>query len=240
MMTEIRFCENVEIQAERLQFNTTEYHVRATHFKTAETLKKEHRRKIVDYLNMKELHNSLLQADRLIRNDLSLVAPEEFQRVKQELDLCGNPFLKYVEFLKRDKRKDRELFYQKCGFFENSLESIYKLIAHYIKVNQNERARDIAIFLTLQNPMHPSFWHALGVSLQSLKKYEGAIDAFKLVKTLNPQDPSAFIYTAECYLDMGDEAKATEEFNAVQQLIEKAPSGSWRNSFHYIQNILNK
>ncbi len=229
----------IESKVDTLLEDDAYYEALATPIKPAKVIKTQHRKEIVEFLQMKDLGATLDKAASLIRDHLAeLLSPAEFEKVKNEFDLSIEHMITFAE--KGEMLGDKPvLFQQLFGFSDGSLIHIYELADHFIKNKLYENALKILTFLTAMNPSIPSFWISQGICYQLLNQHENAIAIFDIVKMLNTPNPAPFIYTAESYVILNKMDKAKQEIESVQPLLNGAEKGPWQMSLDFVTQKLN-
>ncbi len=237
---DILYNELVESEVDQFLEEDAFYQTFATPLKSASVIKQEHRKQMVEYLKMNDLRNRLTKAEQWIREQLpNVISPEEYEKVKNELDNSGKHFEDYAE-APHDEESDKPVLLQQIfGISDSSLVLIYQLAHKFVADKQYENALDVLVFLVTLAPDSPAFWLALGVCMQALETHQDAIVMFDIAKTLNPTDPSPCIYAAESYLKMGDKDKAKEEIATVESILKDAEPGPWKDVLAIVKNALN-
>ena len=82
---------------------------------------------------------------------------------------------------------------------EGSAETLYHFAYTQYKQGKYQEAADLFRLLTAANTKTRKYWMGLGASLQMLKKYREAIEAYELAAALDPIDPQVHIYAADCF-----------------------------------------
>lgn len=103
-------------------------------------------------------------------------------------------------------------------FTEEHLEAFYTLAFDFYENGKYREAINFFRFLTTIDHMNKKHWIGLGASLQMLKDYEKAIEAYALATLLDEQDPHAPLYAAECCFSMGDRERGMQALDSADGL----------------------
>ena len=234
--SDVLFDELIAPQIDQLLEDDAFYEAFATKLKPQAAIKADHRRQIVEFLKIKDLRESFIKAEQLIREHLpKLISPGEYTNFTNEFDNSINYFIEKTH----SAHEEEPITLQKMfGLSNTNIFHIFELARNYTQNKQLEDAKNIFILLTMISPTTASFWLALGTCFQALGKDAEAIEIFQITKTLNPKDPSPFIYAAESYLRLKNREKAQKEIETASPLFQEAEKGSWQESLQFVQNIL--
>lgn len=143
-----------------------------------------------------------------------------------------------------------ELFLKKYPRSKLIPDALYSLAQAYFQ--KSDYVKSCEIFLRLQNefkdsPLRPQALYMLGASYLSLGKIEEALNAFKNIPKLYPQDlellQKAEYEIADCYYKLGQEDEAAVNFKSLRT---KYPGSKltpdilwWLGQYYYRRNDLN-
>lgn len=228
----------IESQVENLIQEDSYYQLLATPLKSADSIKKEHKRQLIDFFKLTELRKQLETAPDLILNQLpDFTSKEEFDKIKSELDKSGDHFIHYIQNLNENESDKPILFQEIFGLSDETLLKIYELGADFVKNGKFEDANTLFVFLTTMAPHVPSYWIAQGVSLQALLKHEEAIQVFEAAKFLNPDNPAPYFYIIESLLMTKDKEKLDEELSLLRSLVTHLDPIEMKNWEEKLKNI---
>lgn len=214
------------------------YQAMSTPLKSAESIKREQRAQLVEFLQMKNLRESVEKAEKFIRENLSsVITPQEFDKVMAEFDHVEEHISQFVDSTK-ELGDQPVLMKDVYGISDESLKHIYALIKHCVHEKKHEEAQHLLTFLTTLAPNVPGYWLALGICFQALNQHDKAIEAFNITKALDSTDPAPFVYAAESYhsLKMNDQAK--HEIEGAQHLLQENANDQLKTAADNIKKML--
>jgi len=219
------------------------YQLLSTPIKPASVIKQQHRRHLVEFFKLTDLHTQLDAAQSLILNGLpNLISSLDFSKVKDEFDKSSDHFFSFVEMQEEEEDEKPEnpvLLQEMFGFSNETLLHVYALGTNLVEKSNIADARVLFTFLTTLAPHVSSYWIALGVSLQELNKKEDATISFGAANFLEPMDPAPLFYILECYLDLKEKDKAKLEVDELKKVLpglEKDERAMWVQK---INNLLS-
>lgn len=228
------WSEVIDAEIEAMLEDDSYYQGLATSLKPASVLKEEHRKKLREFFEMKELYSQLASAQKLALDLLPpLVAREQFTKIKDEIEQSTAHFVQFVESTNTEAIERPILFQEMFGFSDETLLHMYDLASDLVNKKKYEYASDLFRFLTVLAPHVASYWIGLGVCLQALDRHEDATAVFRAAKFLHPLDPLPLIHIMECYLSLKDKAKIKQELAEIEKLIEGCNSSEkamWRQN----------
>lgn len=238
----------VESEVESLIQDDSYYQVFATPLKPAKMFKQQHRRQLIEFFKLPKVNSQLNIAQSLILNLLpDSISPEEFAKVKDEVDKSGEHFLHFIEQQSNtpeapatpDTPEKPILFQEMVGISDTTLLHVYDLAKNLIEKGKTEDASALFVFLTTLAPHVPSYWIALGVCYQDLNWHEDAIAAFGAAKFLNPENPAPSFYTVESYNTLRDTEKAKFELEELNNIIKNLGNEEKEQWNKKIESILS-
>lgn len=210
----------VESQVEASLQADPYYEFLSTPLKPASSIKKEHREQLTNFFKMTELRSHLEMAQNLILALLpDLISPQQFAKVKNEIDNSGAHFLQFIESQNDEPSETPILFQEMFGLSDDTILHIYDLGVSLIGNKKMQEAIIVFTFLTTLAPHVSSYWVALGVCFQETNRHQDAITAFSAAKFLKPMDPAPLFYTIESYLLLKETEKANLELEELKNVI---------------------
>ena len=84
-------------------------------------------------------------------------------------------------------------------------------------------AADVFFIVAFFNIKRSAPWIALGLSEQKLNRFSEALNAFALGAVTDSLSAEPIIYSAECYLEQGEEEDAAKSLTLAEEVIHKNP-----------------
>lgn len=227
-------------EIEGLLENDETYQYQSTPLKTAEAIKEDHKHKIREELEQKELRRHITQAYDLIMQRLpQMISPTEFDQLKEEFTKSADYFYEISQ--KPPEFIDQVGSLQDCyGISDVSMMLMYSLAYTCLKNQEFSNAESILYFLTLLNPAISIFWIGLGISLQNQGKEESKI-MFETAQILDPMNPNAFILGAESDIQFKNKEQAEEQLKIAEEIINNSISIENKkdliNKINYLRKI---
>lgn len=218
------------------------YQLLSTPIKPASVIKQQHRRQLVEFFKLTDLHTQLDAAQSIILNGLpNLISSQDFSKVKDEIDKSPDHFFSFVEMQEEEDEKPENpvLLQQMFGLSNETLLHVYDFGANLLENGNIQDACALFTFLTTLAPHVSSYWIALGVCFQELNKKEDAIISFGAANFLEPMDPAPLFYILECYLALKETDKAKLEVDELKKILpslEKDERAIWVQK---INNLLS-
>src|SRR5437868_6754345 len=104
--------ELIESQVDELVQDDAYYEMFATPLKPASSFKKDHRKQLIEFFQLKDLRSHLEIAPDLIINLLpSYVSAAEFSQIKEELDQSGEHFIQFIDAIE-NQASDKPILFQ--------------------------------------------------------------------------------------------------------------------------------
>jgi len=85
-----------------------------------------------------------------------------------------------------------------------TLEALYYVAHANYKQGKYEDAAGIFRYLTVEDTRTRKHWMGLGSSLQMLKQYQKAIEAYEIAAAIDPGDPRVHMHAADCLFGLGN------------------------------------
>jgi type III secretion system low calcium response chaperone LcrH/SycD len=128
------------------------------------------------------------------------------------------------EKLKNKKLLKRELEQGKTaqeimGFSNETMAKFYSAANQLLEHRRYEDAANAFLFLVTLNSYNHDYWLGLGMSLQMIHDYEGAINAYELSAISDIENPVPYFYLAKCLFAIHDRESALQ---ALDMAIEYA------------------
>jgi type III secretion system low calcium response chaperone LcrH/SycD len=103
---------------------------------------------------------------------------------------------------------------------QGSIETLYSMAYTYYKQGMYEEAVAHFRVLTMADASSPKHWIGLGASLQMLKRFEKALEAYEFAACLNPGDPHIHIHAADCLFGLGLAKEALFALSCAERAIK--------------------
>jgi type III secretion low calcium response chaperone LcrH/SycD len=101
------------------------------------------------------------------------------------------------------------------GLNDREMEAIYSVGFALYEQGKHSDAENIFRFLCFHDHLEKKYWMGLAATQQLLKKYAQAADTYSFCALLDVKDPVPPLHAGECYLAIGDLAKASSGFFAA-------------------------
>jgi len=113
------------------------------------------------------------------------------------------------------------------GFSDEQMEAIYSVAYNLYHAGKYADAVQVFSWLGIFNPFVSKYWVGLGASLQMVKDFEKALNAYAVAAiTSTPEDPVPHIHAGECYLGMGNVEEAMKAFRMAADFAKNKPEHS--------------
>ncbi len=120
------------------------------------------------------------------------------------------------------------------GFSDEQMEAIYSIGYNLYQVGKYQDAVQVFSWLGVFNPFMSKYWLGLGASLQMLKNFENALNAYAVAAiTSVPEDPVPHLHAGECYLGMDNLDEAAKAFQMAVDFSKDKPQ--YAKVFHKAQ-----
>ncbi|MEJ5301204.1 MAG: SycD/LcrH family type III secretion system chaperone [Thermodesulforhabdaceae bacterium] len=110
------------------------------------------------------------------------------------------------------------------GFSDEQMEAIYAIAFNLYQGGKYKDAVEVFTWLGMMNPFVSKYWMGLGASLQMLKDFNNALNAYAVAAiTSKPEDPVPHLHAGECYLGLGDKEEALKAFTMASDFSKNKP-----------------
>lgn len=109
------------------------------------------------------------------------------------------------------------------GISDGTLSHIYDVGVRYYKAKDFIKAADVFFFMTLIDYLRHNIWISLGLSEQHNGHFDLSLAAFSMAIMTNPDNPVAYLQSAECSLSLHDKLEAKQYLDLAEEAIHKAP-----------------
>lgn len=103
------------------------------------------------------------------------------------------------------------------GVTDEELEAVYTLAFGYYRTGKYAEALKLFQFLVMFDHLNAKYWMGLGAAQQVLKDYQNAVISYGYSSFLKLDNPKPQLHAAECFLAMGDKAKAASALFALNE-----------------------
>lgn len=97
-------------------------------------------------------------------------------------------------------------------------EETYAVGYRYYENGKYQEAVNIFRFLILSESHNKKYWLGLGASLQMLKEYAKALEAYLIASSMDETDPYVFLYMSDCLIVLGKIEEALEILKTVEHI----------------------
>jgi len=104
------------------------------------------------------------------------------------------------------------------GLDDKQMDGLYAMGYNFYQAGKYDDALKIFRALCVFDQLEPKHWIGMGATLQMLKKYEDAANAYGFAAIMNCHDPRPSFHAAECYIALNDREKAEAALNSVVEL----------------------
>lgn len=101
-----------------------------------------------------------------------------------------------------------------------TLEAFYYTAHTNYKQGKYEDATAIFRYLTVMDTRNRKFWMGYGSSLQMLKEYQRAIEAYEIAAALEPGDPHVHLQAADCLFGLRSFKEAFFALDCAERAIK--------------------
>ncbi len=102
-----------------------------------------------------------------------------------------------------------------------SVETLYHIAYMHYRQGKYGDAAGLFRFLTMHDIRNSKHWMGLGASLQMLRKYSEALQAYQLAASLNALDPRVHIYAADCFFALDYRKEGLDALACAEQAIKQ-------------------
>ena len=110
-------------------------------------------------------------------------------------------------------------FSEILGLSPPTLEWMYKVVDHFLRKGEAEKAVQSLYILNLICPENGLYWLSLGHSYYTLKQYDKALEAYQKSYMADPVDPRGLIWMAHTYEALGHPQTALEIVDELVNLL---------------------
>jgi type III secretion system low calcium response chaperone LcrH/SycD len=110
------------------------------------------------------------------------------------------------------------------GLDDKQMNGLYAMGYNFYQAGKYDDALKIFRALCLFDQLEPKHWIGMGATLQMLKMYEEAANAYGFAAIMDCHDPRPSFHAAECYIALNDKEKAEAALNSVVVLCEPTPA----------------
>lgn len=101
-----------------------------------------------------------------------------------------------------------------------SVRTLFQLACLCFKQGKLTEAAGHFTLLTMTEPKNYNYWIWLGTTLQKMKNYEKAIEAYEVAAALNPADPKLHMHAADCLFGLGNTKQALFALDCAERAIK--------------------
>ena len=110
------------------------------------------------------------------------------------------------------------------GLDDKQMNGLYAMGYNFYQAGKYDDALKIFRALCLFDQLEPKHWIGMGATLQMMKMYEEAANAYGFAAIMDCHDPRPSFHAAECYIALNDKEKAEAALNSVVVLCEPTPA----------------
>lgn len=186
-----------------------------------------------------EAIEELMQADNGYNPNSSIPFEQQLEKKRAEyqklLELSDlkSKIQKAVELIQKEIKDDmlleeladaaEMLSIQPLRISQKTFDTLFVFGKDKFEQGQVEDACAIFTLLTVLGPGWFRHWLYLGATLQELKEYKEAIEAYKNAISIMEEEPLSHLFTAECFLDLSDKQQAAVHLEKAKSNIQDNP-----------------
>lgn len=199
-----------------------------------DALKERIKEEIKDSLLMRKLGRTLFQATSIINDEGTNLSQDERQHLIAD-------FAKALERLDKMELNDldNKTFQQITEITQKTLDIIEVIGQHKYAQGDYRGCSALFTLLCLLNPVNFNYWTRLGIAKQECQNFEEALDAYDQALTLNPEDVRDHLFSAECFVRLGDKNQAKDECKTIKDLINNEKNQDWDNYLSSLERAVN-
>lgn len=194
---------------------------------------------VFNRLSLNHYKDEIALVFRIIHKYLeSVTTSEEAAQVFEELK---NSEVSVKRFYESEEQKEVFVPYREIlGYSEETMKCCYRLGVAAFNKKEYFYAHKLFIFLLLLSPGVPTFWCATGISLKRLEEYEKALHYFEKAKTLFPEEPSLYIHSAHCFIELGKHLRAKDALSQAGRYLGESEKKVWAESIQNLKELIKQ
>lgn len=180
---------------------------------------------IYDLLSVESLKPKFSQFNTIVRNHLEqVVEKEKFDQVIGEFNNSNEHMKQYYEKYRASGEVGKRgvSLAEILGISNPSLLSIYSLGNHLLREKRHTEAMALFEVLMLLRPRVPPFWVAVGVALDSQRRFVESLKIYKYGKCTFPVRPSFPVHLAQCYINQREKLMASSALDDAEKLLYRS------------------
>ena len=107
------------------------------------------------------------------------------------------------------------------GLSDDEMEALYSVGYNLFQSGKYDDAEKVLRYLAMIDHTNAKYWLALGVLLQTVRKFEQAAACYGFAGFLDLSNPEPQFYAAECFLALGDRESAKSALAALEEFAPK-------------------
>ncbi|MCH9812077.1 hypothetical protein K0U07_04885 [bacterium] len=123
-----------------------------------------------------------------------------------------------LSLLRKKIEEERDLHPK--DYLEKDVELLYSIAHKHYTIDQYDKAEPLFVRLVLARPEQIAYWKGLASCRQMQKDFSGALIAWGMCATLDPDDLSFHIYGAECLYFLNEMEEAASAIAFVESKID--------------------
>lgn len=151
--------------------------------------------------------------------DIAAIIDEIAQGKDPQTKLDGKLIASLIEKMCKGECAIRDIL----GLDDKQMNGLYAMGYNFYQAGKYDDALKIFRALCLFDQLEPKHWIGMGATLQMMKKYEEAANAYGFAAIMDCHDPRPSFHAAECYIALNDKEKAEAALNSVVVLCEPTP-----------------
>ena len=124
-------------------------------------------------------------------------------------------------------------FQEKFSISEETIIAFYNCGLRLYERQLYEQASDVFFSLSFIDYKRHNVWTALGLSEKKRERWQPALAAFSIAILTDIQDPLSFLYSAECYIFLGQPLDANECIEKALQLLQNTSDANTQELTDY-------
>lgn len=223
MLMENQIKSNVQLEemADSYLEKDDFYEAMATPLKPAKQWKNEHRKQILETLNLNDFSINMDKAVEIIMDRLPKMVPKaDWERIVDEFSHIEQNFQE--NSVKEQEDGAIVTNQQLMGISDETLNSIYLLGRTLVEEKSFDNALNVFHALCFFNPWVGEYWLGLGICLFHLNEYDQALEILNMAQILQPDKAAAFIYSAFCHLKLNQSDLVNEDIKQIEEVFSQS------------------
>lgn len=195
-----------------------------TPLQSSKQIKEQSRSTLIDLFTGKDIRQRMEQGFAVINKELSgHETPLVIDGIKAEWAKCVELLVEKMKNKSTEAPAEGEFlpsFQEQFSISDATIECFYQCgIRAYEHKNYQEAADVFYVVSSIDYRRH-NVWMAFGLAEKNLNHPQLALTAFIMASLTNIENPFAFLYSAECYIALGEKEGAEKCIQAALELVQ--------------------